>query len=57
MGPNRLHLVFRREVTLVVLVDEDVEVVKPEIGEYFLQLAFARHGPHKPLPDKFLQSF
>ena len=44
MRTNDVALVFGSEVTIRLLVDEDVEVVEPKIGHHLIELALAVGG-------------
>src|SRR6516225_9920000 len=41
MGTNNVPLVARQLIPVRVFSDEDIEVIEPEIGHHFLELALA----------------
>src|SRR5205085_4304575 len=47
MGTNRVPLVARDENAVVALVDENIEMIEPEISHHFVQLAFAINCPQQ----------
>ena len=52
---NRIHLEVRREPAIGVLSPENVEVIEPEIGHDFLELALAVYCPNNLLRLKLHQ--